>query len=101
MDNTAIISDPGSNHYPPGHSKPYDPRQAADAQESMKAKLNAIRKKLVEQVSRRPCITHCVYLFYYSHQKKYVLKSFLVSILIRSCEPQGGARFLFILIVSV
>uniref|UniRef100_A0A8C4FCE6 Insulin-like growth factor-binding protein 1 n=1 Tax=Dicentrarchus labrax TaxID=13489 RepID=A0A8C4FCE6_DICLA len=47
--NTAIISDPGSSHYLPGPSKPYDPRAAADAQESMKAKLIAIRKKLVEQ----------------------------------------------------
>ncbi|KAL4630994.1 insulin-like growth factor binding protein 1 A1 precursor-like [Arapaima gigas] len=35
-------------HYPaPG--KPFDPRVAADAQESMKAKVNAIRKKLTEQ----------------------------------------------------
>lgn len=50
MENTAIVSDPGSSHYLSGHSKPYDPRAAADAQESMKAKLVAIRKKLVEQV---------------------------------------------------
>ncbi|KAK7889864.1 hypothetical protein WMY93_025424 [Mugilogobius chulae] len=49
MDNTAIISDPGSSVYLSGHNKPYDPRAAADAQESMKAKLIAIRKKLVEQ----------------------------------------------------
>uniref|UniRef100_A0A8C4ZWL4 Insulin-like growth factor binding protein 1a n=1 Tax=Gadus morhua TaxID=8049 RepID=A0A8C4ZWL4_GADMO len=28
---------------------PYDPRASADAQESMKAKLNSIRRKLVEQ----------------------------------------------------
>uniref|UniRef100_A0A3B3ZP30 Insulin-like growth factor-binding protein 1 n=1 Tax=Periophthalmus magnuspinnatus TaxID=409849 RepID=A0A3B3ZP30_9GOBI len=49
MDNTAIISDPGSSLYLSGHNKPYDPRAAADAQESMKAKLIAIRKKLVEQ----------------------------------------------------
>lgn len=56
MENTAIVSDPGSSHYLPGHSKPYDPRAAADAQESMKAKLVAIRKKLVEQVkSPTPC----------------------------------------------
>ena len=51
MDNTAMVSDPGSSHYLPGHSKPYDPRAAADAQESMKAKVVAIRRKLVEQVS--------------------------------------------------
>lgn len=51
MENTAILSDPGSSQYLPGHSKPYDPRAAADAQESMKAKLVTIRKKLVEQVS--------------------------------------------------
>ncbi|CAI5636929.1 galactosylgalactosylxylosylprotein 3-beta-glucuronosyltransferase 1 [Sarotherodon galilaeus] len=49
MDNAAIISDPGYSHYLPGHGRPYDPRAAADAQESMKAKLIAIRKKLIEQ----------------------------------------------------
>ncbi|KAM9832115.1 insulin-like growth factor-binding protein 1 [Neosynchiropus ocellatus] len=49
MENAAVISDPGFAHFLPGHSRPYDPRAAADAQESMKAKLNAIHKKLVEQ----------------------------------------------------
>ncbi|KAM9763118.1 insulin-like growth factor-binding protein 1a [Menidia menidia] len=48
MDNAAINSDPGIR-YPPGVSKPYDPRVAADAQESMKAKVIAMRRKLVEQ----------------------------------------------------
>lgn len=33
-----------------GHGKPFDPR-VITAKESMKAKVNAIRKKLVEQVS--------------------------------------------------
>lgn len=42
MDNSAII---GSNI--PG--LPFDPRAMSEAQESMKAKLIAIRKKLVEQ----------------------------------------------------
>lgn len=51
MENTVIVSDLSSSHYLPGHSKPYDPRTSADAQESMKAKVIAIRKKLVEQVS--------------------------------------------------
>uniref|UniRef100_A0A3Q0S1G2 Insulin-like growth factor-binding protein 1 n=1 Tax=Amphilophus citrinellus TaxID=61819 RepID=A0A3Q0S1G2_AMPCI len=37
------------DHYLPGHGRPYDPRAAADAQESMKAKLITVRKKLVEQ----------------------------------------------------
>lgn len=50
MDNTAIVSDPSPSHYLPGHSKPFEPRAATDAQESMKAKLIAIRRKLVEQV---------------------------------------------------
>lgn len=59
MDNAAIVSDPGSSHYLPGHSKPYDPRAAADAQESMKAKVIAMRKKLVEQVSAQH-LYHCV-----------------------------------------
>ncbi|XP_017292570.1 insulin-like growth factor-binding protein 1a [Kryptolebias marmoratus] len=49
MDNSAIISDPGSSHYLPGLSKPHDPRVLADVQESMKAKLIAIRRKLMEQ----------------------------------------------------
>ncbi|XP_037625748.1 insulin-like growth factor-binding protein 1a [Sebastes umbrosus] len=50
MENAAVVpSEPGSSLYLPGHTKPYDPRAAADAQESMKAKLNAIRRKLVEQ----------------------------------------------------
>ncbi|XP_034738518.1 insulin-like growth factor-binding protein 1 [Etheostoma cragini] len=52
MENAAIVADPGSSHYLPGHSKPYDPRAAADAQESMKAKLLANRKKMLDQA---PC----------------------------------------------
>lgn len=51
MENTVIVSEPGSSHYLPGPGKPYDPRASADAQESMKAKVVAIRRKLVEQVS--------------------------------------------------
>lgn len=50
MENAAIVPDYGSSLYLPGHSKPYDARAAADVQESMKAKLVAIRRKLVEQV---------------------------------------------------
>ncbi|XP_037105449.1 insulin-like growth factor-binding protein 1a [Syngnathus acus] len=49
VENVAVVSDPGFSYYLPGQNKPYDPRAAADAQESMKAKLVAIRKKLVEQ----------------------------------------------------
>ncbi|XP_061635386.1 insulin-like growth factor-binding protein 1a [Phyllopteryx taeniolatus] len=49
MENAAVVSEPGFTYYLPGQSKPYDPRAAADAQESMKAKLVAIRKKFVEQ----------------------------------------------------
>lgn len=71
MENSAIVSDPGSSHYLPGHSKPYDPRAPADAQESMKAKLIAIRKKLVEQV--RP-LTLCGFCEIICVQ--YVTKSF-------------------------
>uniref|UniRef100_A0A4W5Q8J6 Insulin-like growth factor-binding protein 1 n=1 Tax=Hucho hucho TaxID=62062 RepID=A0A4W5Q8J6_9TELE len=44
---SATVSDPGYSLYL--HSKPFDPLSAADAQESMKAKVSAIRKKLVEQ----------------------------------------------------
>ncbi|KAJ8276849.1 hypothetical protein GJAV_G00068600 [Gymnothorax javanicus] len=39
--------------YLPGNNKPFDPKAAADAQESMKAKFNAIRKKLMEP---GPCL---------------------------------------------
>ncbi|XP_077573262.1 insulin-like growth factor-binding protein 1a [Stigmatopora nigra] len=49
QENMAVVSDPGFSYYLPGQSKPYDPKVAADTQESMKAKLVAIRKKLVEQ----------------------------------------------------
>ncbi|XP_077391140.1 insulin-like growth factor-binding protein 1a [Festucalex cinctus] len=52
MENAAVVSDPDFSYFLPGQSKPYDPRAAADAQESMKAKVVAIRKKLVEQA---PC----------------------------------------------
>lgn len=48
MDNSAII---GSNL--PG--LPFDPRAMTETQESMKAKLIAIRKKLVEQVRQKRC----------------------------------------------
>lgn len=54
LENTVVVSDPGSSHYLPGHSKPYDPRAAADAQESMKAKGNAIHKTVAEKVSPSP-----------------------------------------------
>lgn len=100
MENAAIVSDPGSSLYLPGHSKPYDPRAAADAQESMKAKLIAIRRKLVEQVRAKPPCLHrgegsvepphlCV---------RYVTKSFSLSFFLggeRTRAPQGGARVLF------
>lgn len=51
MENTVIESEPGAGHHVPGHGKPYDPRGSADVQESMKAKVVGIRRKLVEQVS--------------------------------------------------
>lgn len=44
MDNSAIT---GFSYLP---GLPFDPRAVAEAQESMKAKLIAIRRKLVEQV---------------------------------------------------
>ncbi|XP_048882996.1 insulin-like growth factor-binding protein 1a [Brienomyrus brachyistius] len=47
--NSAAAPDHGPALYLPGHNKPFDPRAAADAQESMKAKVNVIRKKLTEQ----------------------------------------------------
>lgn len=61
MENAAIASDPG--HYLPGHSKPNDPRAAAEAQESMKAKLIAIRRKLVEQVRPKHAVAYLFFFF--------------------------------------
>ncbi|XP_056131852.1 insulin-like growth factor-binding protein 1a [Lampris incognitus] len=49
MENTATVSDPGFSPFFPGHSKPYDPRAAADAQESMEDKPNTIRRKLSKE----------------------------------------------------
>ncbi|XP_036376547.1 insulin-like growth factor-binding protein 1a [Megalops cyprinoides] len=46
--NSAVAPDQGATLYLPGHNKPFDPKAAADAQESMKAKFNVIRKKVVE-----------------------------------------------------
>ncbi|TRY84274.1 hypothetical protein DNTS_004009 [Danionella cerebrum] len=42
------VNDGSSTLFVPGHGKPFDPR-VISAKESMKAKVNAIRKKLVEQ----------------------------------------------------
>ncbi|XP_036374904.1 insulin-like growth factor-binding protein 1 [Megalops cyprinoides] len=46
--NAEAIADHGFPHYLMG-LKPFDPRDASEAQESMKAKLNAIRKTLAGQ----------------------------------------------------
>lgn len=46
------VNEGSSAVFVPGHGKPFDPR-VITAKESMKAKVNAIRKKLVEQVSLR------------------------------------------------
>lgn len=84
MDNTAIISDPSSSLYLSSLSKPYDPRAAADAQESMKAKLIAIRKKLVEQV--RQAMWMCLFCEQWS--SKFRGRAGIE-------QPPGGARVLF------
>lgn len=93
MENTAIISDLGSNHYLPGHSKPYDPRAAADAQESMKAKLIANRKKVIEQVRN----TH-IPPFFCMHSLNPPVCDMFLKVFWRFKEriasPQGGARTL-------
>lgn len=46
------VNEGSSAVFVPGHGKPFDPR-VITAKESMKSKVNAIRKKLVEQVSFR------------------------------------------------
>lgn len=45
--------DPGSVHYLLSLNLPVDPLDTAEGQESIKAKLNAIRSKLVRQVSEK------------------------------------------------
>ncbi|XP_016386098.1 insulin-like growth factor-binding protein 1b [Sinocyclocheilus rhinocerous] len=47
-DEPDVTSDQGSLHYLLGLNRPLDPRDAAEAQESIKAKVNAIRKKLIQ-----------------------------------------------------
>ncbi|KAI1889208.1 hypothetical protein AGOR_G00176750 [Albula goreensis] len=46
--NSAATPDQSATIYLPGHNKPFDPKAVADAQESMKAKFNVIRKKVME-----------------------------------------------------
>lgn len=46
--------DPGSVHHLLSLNLPVDHRDTAEGQESVKAKLNAIRNKLVRQVSGTP-----------------------------------------------
>ncbi|XP_058495384.1 insulin-like growth factor-binding protein 1a [Solea solea] len=86
MDNAAIVSDPGSNHYLPGHTKPYDPRAAADAQESMKAKLVCIRKKLVEQAPCHIELQRALEKIAKSHQK---LGDKLTRFYLPNCDKHG------------
>ncbi|KAG5275630.1 hypothetical protein AALO_G00122550 [Alosa alosa] len=45
----SVVTETGNPLFLSGHGKPIDPRVAAGAQESMKAKVNAIKRKLVEQ----------------------------------------------------
>ncbi len=50
VDEPDITSDQGSMQYLLGLNRPLDPQDAAEAQESIKAKVNAIRKRLIQQV---------------------------------------------------
>lgn len=52
LEDTDITSDQSSLHYLLGLNRPLDPQDMAEAQESIKAKVNAIRKKLIQQVLR-------------------------------------------------
>lgn len=45
----SVVTESGNPVFLSGQGKPIDPRVAAGAQESMKAKVNAIKRKLVEQ----------------------------------------------------
>ncbi|KTG39539.1 hypothetical protein cypCar_00008552 [Cyprinus carpio] len=53
-DDLDITSDQGSLQYLLGLNRPLDPQDAAEAQESIRAKVNAIRKKVIQQ---GPCHT--------------------------------------------
>lgn len=50
LEDTDITSDQGALHYLLGLNRPLDPQDMAEVQESIKAKVNAIRKKLIQQV---------------------------------------------------
>lgn len=50
LDEPDVTSDQGSLHYLLGLNRPLDAQDAAEAQESIKARVNAIRKKLIQQV---------------------------------------------------
>lgn len=50
LDEPDVTSDQGSLRYLLGLNRPLDPQDAAEAQESIKARVNAIRKKLIQQV---------------------------------------------------
>lgn len=52
LEDTDITSDQSSLHYLLALNRPLDPQDMAEAQESIKAKVNAIRKKLIQQVLR-------------------------------------------------
>jgi len=52
LNGAPAVNEGSSAVFVTGHGKPFDPR-VITAKESMKAKVNAIRKKLVEQVSFR------------------------------------------------
>lgn len=47
------LTDTSSLHHPLGVNLPADHQDTPEGQESIKAKLNAIRNKLVQQVSRQ------------------------------------------------
>ncbi|KAJ7986350.1 hypothetical protein DPEC_G00339010 [Dallia pectoralis] len=85
-DNGATLSDTGAILYHPGHSKPHDARVAADAQESMKAKMNAIRKKLVEQGPCHVELQRAIEKITKSHQK---LGDKLTRFYLPNCDKHG------------
>lgn len=86
MENAATISDPGSSHYLPGYLKPYDPRAATDAQESMKAKLNAIRRKPADQ---GPCYIELQIALENIAKSQQKLGDKLTRFYLPNCDKQG------------
>ncbi|KAK7162384.1 hypothetical protein R3I93_006624 [Phoxinus phoxinus] len=85
-EDTDIMSDQGSLHYLLGLNRPLDPQVAAEAQESIKAKVNAIRKKLIQQ---GPCHTELHASLDVIAQSQQTLGEKFTSFYLPNCDKHG------------